>query len=131
MRRLNLLVGCALALSLAGCSGDATAPARPQVPTASVSATSTLYVTIYGPDQVSPAWRDCTWAVSVSGGTPPYTYQWSPWRMVEMSTWDEYWQGYASATGYVSLDVFVTDAVGRQGSAGLLINSTFYADPCF
>jgi hypothetical protein len=88
-------------------------------------------VTIYGPDQVSPAWRDCTWAVSVSGGTPPYTYQWSPWRMVEMSTWDEYWQGYASATGYVSLDVFVTDAVGRQGSAGLLINSTFYADPCF
>lgn len=40
---------------------------------------SSLVVTVTGPTYSVGSTNTCQWTATISGGTPPYTYSWSPW----------------------------------------------------
>ncbi|HEX2188966.1 MAG TPA: hypothetical protein VHG51_08725 [Longimicrobiaceae bacterium] len=123
------LACCVIAvLGLAACSGDAVAPAGPDAPARTVTAASTLTVTISGQYYIQP-FDNCTWYASVSGGTPPYSYSWSDAGMEGTANGSE-WVGYANGTGDYIVSVSVTDAVGRSGSATMRGTSTYSAYYC-
>jgi hypothetical protein len=127
MRSRFLFISCALlGFSLAACSRDATAPAAaPSHPSSAPRATlSGLNVTIAGPGSITN-WWECTWYAWVSGGTPPYTYQWSATGMTPTGPNDaDYWTGYKAVSSYGGLDVYVSDATGKTGSAHIIIEDS-------
>lgn len=130
MRCLRTLAVCALgALSLAGCSADATEAMSPTASAPAKSTAGTLYVTISGPGDVQTGWT-CSWYAYVSGGTAPYTFQWGAEGMYETESYDNYWRGYAAIGGNVGLNVSVMDANGKTGFGYLVINSSNYAPFC-
>lgn len=127
MRIQSLLLPFALtAITLAGCAKDATVPeaAPPRaVPTARATL-GTLNVTIAGPGSINN-WWECTWYAWVSGGTPPYTYQWSAMGMTPTGPDDaDYWTGYKAVSSYGALDVYVSDANGNTGHRSLIIEDS-------
>ncbi|HEX2203423.1 MAG TPA: Ig-like domain-containing protein [Longimicrobium sp.] len=67
-----------------------------------------LKVVINGPSAIRP-YSTCTWFAAASGGTPPYTYQWSGGSSGGGSG-NEY---TASASANFSFSVQVTDALGK------------------
>lgn len=124
MRKL-ILATCTViaALALAGRPADAAAPVR------SAAGQETMYVTISGETHVTTYWS-CTWTAYVSGGTAPYTFQWSEEGMVRNWALGEYWNGYAAIGGNVGLNVLVTDANGRSAWGHLVITSDNNAPFC-
>lgn len=69
-----------------------------------------LSVRIDGPTTLGPYTR-CTWYATISGGQPPYQYQWTRDGAV-VSTSSSYTVAQGGHTDFV-LDVRVTDGVGR------------------
>lgn len=120
MRTSTLIVGYALTiLSLTG-YGTTTTPPVHSAPLPRSETASVLSVSIAGPSEVNPA-DLCTWYAVVSGGTPPYTYQWNSNGMVDMSGPGlDYWSGYKSF-GYSWLTVTVQDAADQGGTNFLII----------
>lgn len=129
MRRFGLALGAALAVLVAGSMADATPPAEVRTAPPTAAAKQVLYVSIAGPTDVQ-TWWTCNWTAYVSGGTPPYTYQWSIQGMVETSSSGEYWSGYAAHGGQVGLNVYVTDSNGQNGWGYLVIYSSSSSPFC-
>ena len=115
--RALLVVPCVLAVvSLAACAGDTTAPeaTASRVAPGARRTLSTLNVSISGPGSITNGW-ECTWYSSVSGGTPPYIYHWSTTGMISTGPDSaSYFTGYKAVSTWGSLDLLVTDALGRQ-----------------
>lgn len=88
-----------------------------------------LSVSIVGPSLV-PRWVTCTWSSSVSGGTAPYTYQWSDARgtgnLPDNGT--SYSVDMISASDILYLTV--TDANGVQQSVSKNVTTSLSAPPC-
>jgi hypothetical protein len=95
----------------------------------SASPASTLTVTIHGADSLVPRGSYCTWNAGVSGGTPPYQFQWRGY------------QGYGTMAYYTELmpdwhgeiipiELFVTDANGQTGSAYVMPITASPNTPC-
>lgn len=84
-------------------------------------------VTIGGMSQVPPN-ESCTWWASVSGGTPPYTYNW-----YAQGNWQGSWSYVTVATGTsnFTLTLLVQDSRGKTGSANKAITVTSMAPDCF
>lgn len=118
MRSASFLLCALLALSGAAFAGPATGTERSAPPAAS----SAIYVTISGPTDVTTHWT-CNWYAYVSGGTGPYTFQWSEEGMVREESYDNFWRGRAVIGGNVGLNVLVTDATGKSAWGHLVINS--------
>lgn len=124
MRSLALLAGCVLALLSAAACSDAPSPVLPDVPSRS---SGTLSVYFVGPNGGDPApGQICMWQALVNGGTAPYSYSWSYNNMAEDWSFGDYWGGHTLSTGWYSLTVQVTDAVGRTGSRTYSGNSGLY-----
>jgi hypothetical protein len=66
-----------------------------------------------------------TWTSSVSGGTSPYSYQWT-WNGVNVGTGSSYTRSICPGSTYSyttnSLGLTVTDSGGRQGSTSLSVD---------
>lgn len=88
-----------------------------------------LSVSIVGPTLV-PRWVTCTWSSSVSGGTAPYSYQWSDARGTGSiyDTGTSYDVDMISATDDIYLTV--TDANGVQQGASKHVTTSLSAPPC-
>lgn len=89
--------------------------------------TYSLSVSIDGPTQIRPG-ATCTWYAAVSGGTSPYSYQWTASQMAPPSGTDYYFtaskdQG-SLATSWL-MKVVVTDAAGGAGEHEI----TVYENP--
>lgn len=132
MRRSASLAGLmAVFLSVAGCTGDATAPVGPEVSEARSNSSSTrIYSTIHGPTSITNGWT-CTWYVQVHNGTAPYTYWWSTSGMIDAGggNTSSSWTGYKAVSTWGSLDVLVTDANGNSGWASSLIVEDSWSIP--
>lgn len=116
MRSPTLLIAYAVAaLSLMGCAGDATSPLRGDTLDPAMMA-SAFTVSIQGPTEVTP--HDlCTWQAVVSGGTPPYTYEWSAIGMIDMGApGPNYWSGYKTWSSNTWISVKVVDAAEQVAS---------------
>jgi hypothetical protein len=88
-----------------------------------------LNVSILGPT-LARRWTTCTWTRSVSGGTAPYTYQWSDARGTGSiyDTGTSYQVDMISASDDIYLTV--TDANGVQASASKHVNTSNTAPLC-
>lgn len=130
--RVLLVVPCLLAMfSLAAYAGNTTAPeaTASRVGPAPARTLSTLNVSISGPGSITNGW-ECTWYSSVSGGTPPYTYHWSTTGMISSGPdGASYFAGYKAVSTWGSLDLLVTDALGRSRWAPSLIIEDSYDIP--
>lgn len=82
-------------------------------------AKNTLTVTIGGPTKVLIN-GECTWAVSVSGGTPPYTYDWLGFDYVyyDLTRQSAVGGWYGPLPGKASIWVDVTDSNNDYGFDG-------------
>lgn len=87
-----------------------------------------LSVSIDGPGEVQ-RWTDCEWRASVSGGTRPYTYDWSASGGAGTS-YGYYWIGQ-SISASMTLQVTVTDANGVQKTVSRYIQTSPSAPPCY
>jgi hypothetical protein len=122
MRSRTLLIGYTLAaLSLAACGGDATAPVRADMRPSGMNA-GLPTVQIVGPTAINVN-NHCTWYAFVSGGTPPYTYEWGSVGMVDTSTPGlSYWSGSLfPGSGWGWVGVTVTDAATQVSGALLYV----------
>jgi hypothetical protein len=84
-------------------------------------------VSIDGPTQIQPG-GTCAWYAVVTGGTAPYSYQWTANQMAPSSGSDYYFTGSKDSGSFATswlLKVVVTDAVGGQGEHEI----TVYEDP--
>ena len=83
-----------------------------------------MSASIAGPSEVKPNQSWCFWAANTSGGTPPYSYNWSG---VLSGTG-------ATVTGAVNssgrLYLLVTDSNGQQRSPSKYITSSWTAPDC-
>ena len=79
-------------------------------------AASPLTASIVGPNRVR-RFVTCSWDSNVSGGTPPYTYQWSG----VLSGTGSSISGYLTSSGTLALNV--TDAVGNVATAAKNISA--------
>jgi hypothetical protein len=92
-------------------------------------------VTITGPSYISTP-GNYTWTANVSGGTPPYTYQWY-YKLLTGGTWQKLTgQTNPSYTRYVGysqwafrLRADVTDSLGLVGSGGIVVDVAWGARP--
>lgn len=125
MRSASFLLCALLALSLGGFAGAATGTVR----SAPSAANSSMYMSFSGPTEVATHWT-CSWYAYVSGGTAPYTYQWSEEGMVREESYDNFWRGRAVVGGTVWLNVLVTDASGKSAWGYLGITSDNNAPLC-
>ena len=89
------------------------------------AAQSTIVVSIFGPGTIRPN-ITCYWDTHVSGGTPPYTYQWYGGSTADPSQSDI----FASASQSFWLDVKVTDSLGAVGWGGKYITVTSNTGAC-
>jgi hypothetical protein len=128
-RRFTLAL-MALALG-AGC-GDQVVTPQPDavsVRRSSASIASTLSVSIYGADSLVPRGTYCTWNAGVSGGTPPYQFQWRGYQgNGTMSSYTELMPNWHGEIIYIEL--FVTDANGQSGSASVMPITASPSTPC-
>jgi hypothetical protein len=93
---------------------------------AAMSYVSVLNVSIDGPDEVRPN-VDCSWYADVSGGSPPYTYQWyQNWMGAGTDPWVDLYTGY---TGFV-IRLYAWGADGSQGYGQLFVTNTSSAPIC-
>lgn len=84
----------------------------------------TLSAYIDGPSDVIPFSWSCGWLASVTGGTTPYTYQWSGVKSgTDVAVW-----GSPSASGWLYLQVNSAD--GQQVNTDLFINVYEEAPAC-
>lgn len=102
-----------LVLAVTLLSGD---PAQGRDPVATVTpkhtAASTLTASITGPSGVKP-YAYCSWSSNVSGGTPPYSYQWTVIPSGDIG--HDYWFAtQAEGSSIMTLDLLVTDAQGAE-----------------
>jgi hypothetical protein len=94
-------------------------------------------VTINGPTNLSvTACTTYTWTASVSGGTSPYTYQWT-WAGTAVGTGSSYSRQYCPGIAYsyntYTLGLTVTDSGSRTGSASKNVNVERFGreiEPC-
>lgn len=108
----RLIASAYVVILLPACTADATSPERAG-PAANVSTASALNVFIDGPWETLTV--RCTWTAFVSGGTPPYTYQWSYEFMTSAGADNlQYWSGTkdGGVHGYLRVDVY--DALGQH-----------------
>lgn len=140
-----------VALALTACSDSPVAPGATSRSTSSAvspykapvtggasTAASGLYTTISGPTSIQ-MYSSYKYTAAVSGGTPPYTYQWRS-RQYSRGAWGAY-QNYFStgSTNYTyasltacgetegELDVLVTDAGGLTASNAIYF---YVSNPC-
>ena len=79
---------------------------------------TTLTVSVTGLQTVAIA-ESCTWEAHVSGGTAPYTYQWNTMYTRYSASPDPTLTTSFSNVGSDLVYVYVQDAYGNGGSAGL------------
>jgi pimeloyl-ACP methyl ester carboxylesterase len=85
-----------------------------------------LSVSITGPSNVKPG-ATCEWFATVSDGTPPYSYSWTPGGY----TGDDYdYTNSVGDGGSFTMAVTVTDANGAHGSASELVHVKTSAMAC-
>ena len=124
MKRLIPLLTLTLLAGAYGVGTPRTAASAP--PAGSVSLAAALTVFVGGPTRIdSQTW--CTWEATVSGGTDPYTYEWSS-DNGGGTGYDAVWSGHFPVSG--SLTVFVTDALGATGSATMNVTSVYDGPLC-
>lgn len=117
MKRWQQAASAFLVLAAAACGSEPTAArsATPPRPTLSPLAAS-----ISGPNHVR-AGKTCTYTAVVSGGTPPYTYQ---WQGGNLGAYDLAVTYDASFSHNDALDVIVEDANGTIVQANMGIFAT-------
>jgi hypothetical protein len=116
-------------------TGVAVGSASAQATYAGVTGSKSVYVkrgltvTILGPT-LAPRWVTCSWTSAVSGGTAPYSYQWSDAHGTgsQADTNESYYVDMISASDDIYLTV--TDANGVQKSASKHVNTSLSAPPC-
>jgi len=88
-----------------------------------------LTVSIVGPSLV-PRWVTCRWTSSVSGGTAPYSYQWSDEHGTgsDEDTGESYYVDMISASD--DLYLTITDANGVQKSVSKHVTTSLSAPAC-
>lgn len=91
---------------------------------------STLSVSIAGPTQIQPG-ATCTWDAPTSGGSPPYSYQWTnDWQPAGN---DYYYTGskdWGSSNSWFRLKVSVTDGAGAIRDAEVTVYEDSSARIC-
>jgi len=87
-----------------------------------------LSVSIYGPGSVKRFSDSCTWGASVSGGTYPYTFDWSASGGSGTESGSYFTGSVISA--YMTLNVTVTDANGVQKTVSRIINANASSNVC-
>lgn len=85
-----------------------------------------LTVSISGPSNVKPDTR-CEWLASVSGGTAPYTADWSGGTSIYED--ESMYLAWTSSSNY-SVTVQITDAAGRTASDSHSVNVSSNAPAC-
>jgi len=98
----------ALAVLLASCGSEPTGLRAPDKPNASLTA---LTASIYGPGPVQP-YATCLYEAQVSGGTPPYSYEWVS-STGDYSYTGQLWATAPGSAGFI-LELYVTDSVGER-----------------
>jgi len=102
-------------------------PASVRRPSASTA--STLSIMIDGADTHVPRGGYCTWNAGVTGGTPPYQFQWRGY------------QGYGTASSFseqmpdwmgeiIWIELTVTDATGQSDYATVMPITSSPSTPC-
>jgi hypothetical protein len=82
--------------------------------------------TITGPNSIlaTSGCVNTTWTASATGGTSPYTYQWT-WNGANVGTGTTYTRSTCAGSSYNkttnSLDVTVTDSAGNPGSTSISV----------
>lgn len=97
----------------------------------------TIAPTINGPTYLGvTACTTYTWTASVSGGTSPYTYQWT-WAGTVVGTGSSYSRQYCPGFAYsyntYTLGLTVTDSASRTGNASKSVNVERFGreiEPC-
>jgi hypothetical protein len=115
-RAMRWIVGCASAVVIGNTATAAAAPGK----------ADEILVEILGPDEVLPN-EYCYWWSSVSGGTPPYTYEWVPRGGIQ-GLYGEYF--LTTKDNDFWLDLNVTDANGLRGVTTLYVNVTSNTGAC-
>lgn len=90
---------------------------------------STFTASIYGPSKVRSG-NPCTWAVNVSGGTPPYTYSWNGLNVISYDQTHQSAYGSLSGVGNTIIWVDVTDANDEYALAQKGVNVTSSNPDC-
>ena len=106
-------------------AATALAGGRPAADAAPATDTETLAAVIMGPGTLR-TYTQCSWYVSVSGGTPPYSYSWdashgSGYGVDDMRFGEIYGPGslYVTVTDYNGQDVTVRKGVNATSSGPL------------
>ncbi|MEX1186630.1 MAG: alpha/beta fold hydrolase [Gemmatimonadaceae bacterium] len=91
---------------------------------------STLSISIAGPTQIQPG-ATCTWDAPTSGGSPPYSYQWT--NAGQPAGNDYYYTGskdWGDSNSWFIVAVSVTDAAGAIRDAEVTVYETSSAGIC-
>lgn len=82
---------------------------------------SSLSVSISGPTRIQPG-ATCTWDAPTSGGSPPYSYQWTNDGQLAGSSYSYTGsKAWGSSSSWFSLKVSVTDAAGTIRDAEITV----------
>lgn len=88
-------------------------------------------VSIDGPTEIQPG-ATCTWYAVVSGGTAPYSYQWTnDGQPVGNDYFYTGSKGAGSTSSWFTVKLVVTDAAGGSGQHEITVYETAAAQICF